>query len=277
MNDLKVGLQLYSIRDAMAEDMDNALRKVKEIGYDYVEFAGYFGHSAEEVKAMLDKYDLKCISVHQTYDVFLKNEEKEIEFLKAIGAKYCAIPWMGLENHKGSADYDQTIADITKVATALKENGIQMLYHNHDFEFNKYEGKFLLDWFYESFTPDLMQTQIDTCWVHYAGYDPAEYIRKYSGRSPIVHLKDFVCTKLGAGPVYALIDSTGNEQKKPSKEETGFEFRPLGRGIQNFSEILNAAKEAGTQYVIVEQDDSYDADSIENAKLSREYLKTLGL
>jgi len=277
MNDLKVGLQLYSIRDAMAEDMDNALRKVKEIGYDYVEFAGYFGHSAEEVKAMLDKYDLKCISVHQTYDVFLKNEEKEIEFLKAIGAKYCAIPWMGLENHKGSSDYDQTIADITKVATALKENGIQMLYHNHDFEFNKYEGKFLLDWFYESFTPDLMQTQIDTCWVHYAGYDPAEYIRKYSGRSPIVHLKDFVCTKLGAGPVYALIDSTGNEQKKPSKEETGFEFRPLGRGIQNFSEILNAAKEAGTQYVIVEQDDSYDADSIENAKLSREYLKTLGL
>jgi sugar phosphate isomerase/epimerase len=247
------------------------------MGYDYVESAGYFGYSAKEVKEMLDKYGLECVSVHQTYDVFLNDAKAQIEFLNTIGAKYCAIPWMGLEEHKGTENYDKNIADITMAAKDLKEKGIQMLYHNHDFEFNKFENKFLLDWFYDSFAPDLMQTEIDTCWVHYAGYDPTEYIKEYSDRAPVVHLKDFVCKNLGGGPVYALIDNSGKEDKTATREDNGFEFRPVGYGIQNFPEILKAAKEAGAQYVIVEQDDSYDADAMENAKKSREYLKSLGL
>ncbi len=92
---MKVGLQLYSIRWQMEEDMDAALKAVKEMGYDYVEFAGYFGKSADEVAALLEKYDLKCISVHQGYSVFLDKPGENVEFLKKIGAEYCAIPWMG--------------------------------------------------------------------------------------------------------------------------------------------------------------------------------------
>ncbi|MBE7042956.1 MAG: sugar phosphate isomerase/epimerase, partial [Ruminococcaceae bacterium] len=152
MKQFKVGLQLYSVRDDMAEDMLGTLKKVKEMGYDCVEFAGYFDHTAEEVKAMLDEVGLECVSVHQVYAPFLEQEQEMIDYLKVLGAKYCAIPWMGLENHKGNEGFEQAIADITKVAKALKENGIQMLYHNHDFEFNKFEDKFLMDWFYESFS-----------------------------------------------------------------------------------------------------------------------------
>ena len=242
MKNFKVALQLYSVRDKMAEDMDKTLEAVKKAGYDYVEFAGYFDKTAEEVKALLDKHGLTCVSVHQAYEVFLEEPEKNVEYLKTIGAKYCAIPWMSKEKHNGSGQFDKTASEITKVAKLLKENGIQMLYHNHDFEFEKYEGKFLNDWLLEAI-PEI-QPQVDTCWVHYAGYNPSEYIEKYTGRAEVIHLKDFVCKNLGGGPVYALIDESGKESKKQSKEETGFEFRPLGSGIQDFNAILKSAEKA---------------------------------
>ena len=277
MKNFKVALQLYSIRWDMEKDMDTTLKKVKEIGYDYVEFAGYYGHTAEEVKNMLDKYELECISVHQGTELFLKEGQNAIEYLKTIGARYCAIPWYNVDNLKGTEYWGKTVDEFTKVGKALKENGIQLLYHNHDFEFNKFENKFLLDWIFETIPADILQPQIDTCWVHYAGHDPAEYILKYSGRISILHLKDFVCKNLGGGPVYALIGNDGKDEKKASKEEVGFEFRPLGYGIQNFPKILEAAEKADIEYLVVEQDQSPDRAPMEAAKLSREYLRKLGI
>lgn len=276
MKDFKIALQLYGIRDEMEKDMDATLKAVKEMGYDYVEFAGYFGRSADEVKQLLDKHGLECISVHQAIGLFEEEGQKAIDFLKTIGAKYCAIPWYDVNELKGTDKWSDTVALFTKVGKSLKENGIQMLYHNHDFEFNKYEDKFLLDWLFEEIPSDYLQPQVDTCWVHYAGYNPAEYLVKYSGRISVIHLKDFVCKNLGSGPVYGLIDEAGNE-KKSSREDNGFEYRPLGLGIQNIPEILKAAEKAGATYLVVEQDESVDRPTMEAAKISRDYLKTLGL
>lgn len=276
MSKLKVGIQLYSIREDMEKDMDSALKAVADMGYDCVEFAGYFGKSAEEVKAMLDKYGLEAISVHQGYDVFLEDEKANIEYLKTLGVKFCAIPWMDVKKHKGNDVYPKTIEEITKVAKALKAAGIQMCYHNHDFEFEKYEDKFLLDWLYEDIPSDLLETEIDTCWVRYAGYDPCEYIAKYAGRAHIVHLKDFTCKAFAGGPVYALIDDSGKEGKKASREENGFMFKPVGSGIQDFPSIMSAAEKAGAEYVIVEQDQSEERPALEAAEMSRKYLKSIG-
>ena len=276
MKTFKVALQLYSVRDAMEKDMAGTLKAVKEMGYDYVEFAGYFDHTAEEVKAMLDDNGLECISVHQSPGLFLEEGQKAADYLKTIGAKYCAIPWYEVSKLAGSAVWADTVADFIKVGELLKANGIQLMYHNHDFEFNKYQDKFLLDWIYETIPADIIQPQIDTCWVHYAGYDPAEYLLKYSGRISVVHLKDFVCKNLGAGPVYALIGEDGKEEKKASREDNGFEFRPVGYGIQDFKKILEAADKAGADYVVVEQDQSLERPSLEAAAMSRAYLKTLG-
>ncbi len=277
MCDMKVGLQLYSIRDDMEKDMDKTLGEVKAMGYDYVEFAGYFGKSADEVAALLKKHDLKCISVHQTYDLFLKEGQPAVDYLKTIGVKYCAIPWLGVDCHKGHEKCEKSYAEIQEVGELLKKNGIQMLYHNHDFEFEKFEGKYLLDWLYDTFSADILQTEIDTCWVHYAGVDPAEYVRKYTGRAPVVHLKDFVCKKLSGGPVYALISEDGSEMKASKLwDETGFEFRPVGEGIQNIKSIIDAAKDAGAEYLIVEEDQCPTASPLDSARISRENLKKLG-
>ncbi len=276
MGNLKIGLQLYSVRDDMEKDMYAALKKVKEIGYDYVEFAGYFDHTAKEVRAMLDEIGLTAISAHQGYSLFLEKGQEAVDYLKEIGAKYVAIPWMDKADHKSGDHYDRILDEIKTVGKLLHDNGIQFLYHNHDFEFDKYEDKFLLDWLYESVPFDYLQTEIDTCWVKYAGYDPCEYIKKYTGRSPVVHLKDFTCKQFASGPVYALIDEDGKEIEKDSGDDNGFHFRPLGMGLQDFKAILKASEEAGAEYAIVEQDQSEDRPAMESAKISREHLKTLG-
>ena len=275
MKKFNVGLQLYSVRGEMEKDMDATLKAVKEMGYDYVEFAGYFGKTAEEVKALLDKHGLTAISVHQAPDLFEKEGKDAVDYLNTIGVKYCAVPWYVKDEFYNN--WDGTVEKFKRVSALLQDGGIQLMYHNHDFEFEKIDNEYILDKLYSTLDSSVLMPEIDTCWVHYAGVNPAEYIKKYSGRIKVLHLKDFVCEKLGGGPVYALIDEDGNEMKGGSKEDNGFKFTPVGYGIQDWNSILTAADEAGIEYVIVEQDDSYGECTLETARKSREYLKTLGL
>lgn len=278
MSNFKLGLQLYSVRDEMEKDMDACLKAVKEMGYECVEFAGFFGKSAEEVKAMLDKYGLEAISSHQTVGVKddepLKPEDT-VKYLNTLGVKYCAIPWYGKENYVN--DWDGTMAKFKKSSEILKKGGIDLYYHNHDFEFDKINGKTIHEMIFDNLGLDVIKPELDVCWVHYAGYEPTEVMKKYAGRIEILHLKDFVCKNLGGGPVYALIDNSGSEETKASKEDNGFEFRPVGYGIQDMPKIVEAAKECGIKYLIVEQDGHPNATSMEDAKKSIDYLKSIGL
>ncbi len=273
MKRFKIGLQLYSVRNEMEKDFEGTLKAVAEMGYEYVEFAGYFGKSAQEIKALLDKYGLKCVSVHQGVEWFLEEGKAACDFLKTFGVRMAVVPWYAAENHKGNPGWETTLVNFARVAQLLADCGMVMGYHNHDFEFGTYEGKYLLDWLYETFPAELLQPEVDTCWVHYAGVDPAAYLRKYAGRMQVVHLKDFSCDKLGGGPVYALIDKDGKEQDKPSKEETGFRFRPVGEGIQDWDAILAACEDAGAEVLIVEQDQSYEDAPLDAVARSRAFLK----
>lgn len=279
MKKFKVGIQLYGVRNAMAADFEGTLQKIKDMGYEYVEFAGYYGHTGEEIKQILDRIGLKCISVHQGLDFYNEKPEEAVAFLKAFGVKYSVIPWYERNGLVGHDAWEATKERFNKIADLLHENGMCLGYHNHDFEFEIYEGKFVHDYIFDAVPADRIEPELDTCWVHYAGLDPADKIRQFAGRVTLVHLKDFVCKKLGAGPVYDLIDTDGKPMKKPSKEESGFAICPLGRGRQNFASILEACEQSGTEYVIVEQDNVYDGmTELEAAKISRDYLRdTFGL
>lgn len=275
MKKFKVGLQLFGVRDKMKEDFEGTLQAVKDMGYDYVEFAGFYDKPAEEVKAILDKIGLTAISVHQGDQLYKEQGQAAVDYLKTVGVQYCAIPWFPIEDFKNN--WDKTITEFKEYSAALKKADIQLLYHNHDFEFEKIDGEYVIDKLYAALDSDVLNPEFDTCWVHYAGEDPCKYIEKYAGRVGVLHLKDFVCKNLAQGPVYALIDKNGKEGKKASLEDNGFQFMPLGMGIQDFPAILAAAEKAGTEYVIVEQDEWYDRPSLEAAKLSRDYLKSLGI
>lgn len=274
MSKVKVGLQLFSVRDKMSQDFEGTLKAVKNMGYDCVEFAGYFEKSSEEIRKILDDLGLECASVHQTPEIFITEGQPAVDFLKGIGAKYCALPWLPKETLK--TDFDKIIDTCNKAGKILKDNGIQLLYHNHDFEYETIDGECIIDKIYRVVPAEYLQPEFDTCWIKYAGYEPVEYLKKYSGRIDVVHLKDFICKELGSGPVYSLIDKSGKEVKSNSKEERGFKFRPVGSGMQDIPAIAKASIEAGAKYLIVEQDNWYDDDSLELAKQSREYLKSIG-
>ncbi len=279
MKQFKVGIQLYGVRNAMAADFEGTLQKIKDMGYEYVEMAGYFDHTGEEIKEILDRIGLKCISVHQNLDFFNENPEEKIAFLKAFGVRYVVIPWFDKSRLAGSEAWEETKALFNRIADLLKANGMSLGYHNHDFEFEKFDGKYLHEYIFEAVPADRIQPELDTCWVHYAGVDPVAKIKEFSGRLDLLHLKDFVCKQLGGGPVYDLIGEDGKPMKKPTREDNGFEFRPLGQGRQDFASILAAAEEAGVELVIVEQDKTYGGMSeLEAAKISRDYLRdTFGL
>lgn len=272
-----VGLQLYSVREFAEKDLKGTLQKVKDMGYDGVEFAGLYGYEPSEIKDMLDEIGLEPVSAHVALEEMLENPDKVIGGYAEIGCKYIAIPFLVDDRRPGAEGFAQTIKDIEKMAAKAKELGVQMLYHNHDFEFVKVDGEYGLDLLYNSISEDLLQTEIDTCWVNVAGEDPADYIRKYTGRSPVVHLKDFVMSgKEKPKHLYELIGIESDH--KEDEGEEAFGFRPVGYGVQDFPSILKASEEAGAEWVVVEQDQpALDKDSLECAAMSREYLKKIGL
>lgn len=277
MKSFNIGIQLYGLRNSMREDFEGTLRAVAEMGYEYVEFAGYFGRSATEIKEILDKYGLKCISVHQSLDFYYDDPEGAIDFLKTFGVKYSIIPWYKVEELAGTDKWETTALEFNKYASILHEHGMKLGYHNHDFEFRRVDGKFIHDYIFEAVPEEYIEPELDTCWLKYAGLDPSDKIYEYSGRVSIVHLKDFVCDRFGGGPVYDLIDSEGKELGG-SRENVGFEFRPLGEGVQDFASILEACEQSGTETLIVEQDQTYGMTELEAARISREYLRnTFGI
>ena len=279
MKKFNVGIQLYGLRNTLAEDFFGTLKAVRDMGYEYVEFAGYYGKTSEEIKAILDKYNLKCISVHQRLEFFNEDPQGAVDFLKGFGVEFVVVPWMETTNLAGYPEWENTKKDFVEKADLFAKNGMMLGYHNHDFEFAIVNGKYVHDYIFEAVAEDKIVPEIDTCWVRYADLDPAAKIRQFKGRVPIVHLKDFVCKNFGGAPVYDLIGTSGEAAKTASKEDNGFEFRPLGDGLQDFKSILEACEECGTHTVIVEQDKTYGGMSeLEAAKRARDYLKnTFGI
>ena len=265
---LPVALQLYSVRDELEADFEGTIAKVKEFGYDGVEFAGLYGKSAEQVKKILADAGLTPVSAHVPLDELLSDTQAVVATYKEIGCKYIAVPYLPEDRRPGTEGFDRTIEDIQKIADVCNEQGIQLLYQ-------KLDGKYALDILYSDVTADRLQTEIDTCWVGVAGEDPASYVLKYSGRAPVVHLKDYYMQ--GKEKPKKLYELIGIEDDGESASEEAFGFRPVGYGVQNMPAILDASVKAGAEWVVVEQDRPAPGDTpINSVKLSREYLKTLG-
>ena len=270
---LPVALQLYTVRDEMEADFEGTLKRVKELGYDGVEFAGLYGKTAAQVKELCQKYSLVPISAHVPLDDMVADPVGVLSDYAEIGCKYVVVPYLTEERRPGTDGWAKTIEDIRLVCGKAKELGMTMLYHNHDFEFAKIDGEYALDILYNTVPADLLQTELDTCWVNVGGEEPAAYVRKYSGRAPVVHLKDFVMKGKG-GKLYELI---GIDDESDTAEEDAFSFMPVGSGCQNLPDILQASVDAGAEWVVVEQDRPAKGNTpFESAEISRNNLTKLG-
>jgi sugar phosphate isomerase/epimerase len=271
---LPVMLQLYNVREELTKDFAGTLQQVSAMGYKYVELAGLYGKTPQEFLAGLKKAGLAAVSAHVPYRDMAADPERVIGNHIEIGCKYITIPYLNDDDRSTGANYETVKKFIAILGKLVNKKGAILLYHNHDFEFKQYNGKYALDDLYASIPANLLQTEIDTCWAKVGGVNPADYIRKYIGRSPVVHLKDFFLPE-GLKPenVYELI---GLAKKADPGAKGGFEFRAIGHGIQDIPAILKASEDAGASWVVVEQDrPTPGKTALECAKDSIDYLNGL--
>ncbi|MEI7025023.1 sugar phosphate isomerase/epimerase family protein [Paenibacillus sp. y28] len=227
-----IGLQLYTLRQETAQDFKATLAKVAALGYEGVEFAGYGGLNAGELKELLDELGLQAIGSHVSLKALREDLDGQIEYLKTIGGKVLICPYVAEEERRHEADWKALYAFLEQTGHTVRERGLAFAYHNHAFEFEaEVDGQFAFDAMYTYTTPAAVQVELDVCWVQYAGQDPLAYIRRYAGRLPLLHLKDYL-----------------------PQAQAGLDTVELGRGIVDLQAVAEAAVEAGVEWLIVEQD-----------------------
>lgn len=273
MKMLPIGIQVYSVRDAAEKDFKGTLQALKEMGYDFLELAGLYGMSFEKARAAVEEAGIPVLSAHVPWDELMREPERTIAGYVSLGCRYIVIPYLSEELRPAAPGFARVVRTIPELGKRCAEKGAVLLYHNHDFEFTRMEnGTYVLDLLYQAVPAELLQTELDSCWIKVAGEDPAAYVRKYKGRCPVVHLKDFTLK----GPrreLDTLIAWASGAQ--PQSEDGFFAFRPVGYGMQDIPAILRAAEESGARYLVVEQDYSLEHTPLKAAQMSVEYLREL--
>ncbi|MCC4212565.1 sugar phosphate isomerase/epimerase family protein [Leeuwenhoekiella parthenopeia] len=257
------GLALYTVRDAMGEDPKKTLKTVAEDGYLNIEAAGYneglfYGMSPADFAAYLTDVNLKPISTHQG-SVTLENADQMIADVKAAGFTYFVVPVppMGMftfDPETQTMGMSGTVKELTSILNTLGEKceaaGLQLLYHNHDFEYKpNADGIVPIEYMLENTDPKYVNFQMDLFWVTKAGADPVAYFEKYPGRFKLWHVKD--------------MDAEGR-------------FAPVGEGSIDFARILAEKEESGMQYYFVEQDMTFNHSPLEAIKISHKALEEIG-
>lgn len=257
-----IGLQLYTLREAIKADPGAALKAVAAAGYKQGEMYGFPNcdpmiQAAKDAGLALHSSHFEWDSVVNPKDDSLSDFMKILEKAKATGLKHLVIPYLADKN-RGSVDaFKKVAANANKAAAKAKAAGIQLAYHNHNFEFKPLEGgKTGFDIFMEEFSPD-MKFELDLFWVKVGGQDPVALLKKLTGRVTQVHLKD-----LKAGMTLPNFGSVPPDA-----------FQELGDGIIATEPLLAAAKAAGVEHAHVEQDQSPDA--MASIKQSAAYLRSL--
>jgi len=243
---IPIALQLYTLREEMQKDFSGTLKKVAEIGYNGVEFAGFGGMNAGELKLLLDDLGLKPAGAHINIDELRNNLDEVIYYNLEIGNKYIVCPYL---EFKCKEDFLNMAIEFNKIGTKLKNAGLNLCYHNHAHEFKMFDGVYGLDILYKDTTSNTLMAEIDTYWVAYAGLNPIEYLKKYKYRTPLIHIKDM-----------------DNTEKR--------EFTEIGNGILPIDKIINQAEINKAEWIIVEQD-KCKMNPIESVTISYKNLKKM--
>ncbi len=239
-------LQLYSLRDRVEGDFAGQLKKVAAVGYRGVEFAGFHGIPANEMRALLGALSLTPAGSHTPLEQLENDLDAVIAYNRAIGTQAVVIPYAAFETE---ADVERIVSLSRKIAPSIREAGMRLLYHNHHQEFNtKFDGKPVLELLRDRTAPEELEFELDIYWAAHAGYDPVQVMRDFGSRCVYVHAKDM-----------------NNRQEKKMTE--------VGTGVVDTAGVLAQCDRQGIPWVIVEQDeieiDEYQSVEISLRNLSR--------
>jgi sugar phosphate isomerase/epimerase len=263
----RVGLQLYTVRDAMKTDFAGTIAKVAATGYQEVEFAGYFDHSPKDIRALLDKNSLVSPSCHVGYDVVEKKWPETLEAAKIVGHSYIICPWINEKQRGEPGGWKRAVDLFNKAGEASQKEGIQFGYHNHSFEFQPAEtlgGKLPYDFLLAETDPKLVVMEMDLCWISVAGQNPIDYFDKYPDRFALVHVKDWVKDST---------HSSGYEGAMGQTVRYNGHMADVGQGSIDWKNLFAHDDKAGIKHYFVEND--YPKSAFDDIKISYNYLRDL--
>lgn len=248
---MEIGAQLYTISDfcQSLESFEESLKKIADIGYKNIQVSGTCEFEPQWLAEQLKKNGLKCVLTHTPEAKLKADAAKVAKDHDVFDCKYVGLGWYTFNEKSDNQNFASFIKDFTPVADILAENGKYFMYHNHNHEFRRIDGKLTIERLEEQMAADRMGFTLDTYWVQRAGADPAYWVERLKGRVPCIHLKD--CT----------FDD---------------KMAVIGEGNINFERIFKKAEASGTEYMLVEQDDCYGEDPFDCLKRSYEYLKSRG-
>ncbi len=255
MKNLCVAAQLYTVREQMKtpEQIADGLRRIKQIGYSSVQVSGIGKIEPEHLKDLLDQNGLTVCATHIPWDRMENDLDALINEHKIINCKYVGLGSMPPKYRADKDGYIQFAKEASIVGRKLRDCGLQFIYHNHAFEFMKFDGKTGLEILFEETDPEAFHFEIDTYWIQAGGANPVSWIRKVAGRMEVIHFKDM-----------------GNAgDRVPIMAE-------VGEGNLEWPEIINACRDTGVEYAAVEQD-VCQRDPFESLAISYQNLEILGL
>ncbi len=246
-----IAAQLYTVRDFLKtpKDMASSFARIKAIGFDTVQVSGIGPIETQELKRMLDGEGLRCCATHEPGKDILGNPEAVVERLKILECFHTAYPYPHTAP-KTAPEYRNLAAALDRSGALLRKAGIALSYHNHAIEFERFGDRTGLEIILENASALNLMAEIDTFWVQYGGQDPSAWCRKLANRLPLLHLKD-----------YGIVEN----------KHRMFE---VGRGNLDWKSIVGAARQSGTEWFIIEQDECA-GDPFDSLKISLEYLLAL--
>ncbi|WP_295203629.1 sugar phosphate isomerase/epimerase [uncultured Chryseobacterium sp.] len=252
-----LGIQLYTVREALSANPEKTLEKLAEMGFTDLEIYGYngtfFGRTANEFNSILKNTGQRVVSSHHTTGIahpdqgtLLHDWEKTVEDMKTMGAEYMVCSYIFPEE-RTPENYLKLPCILNTAGAVVRKAGMQLAYHNHDFEFETMDDAGnVYDFILKNSSPELVKMELDLYWIAKAGLDPLDYFEQYPGRFPLWHVKDM---------------KAGNK-----------DFTEIGNGILDFKRIFNKQKQAGLKHWFLEQDSS-DKDIFESIAISKKYIQ----
>lgn len=250
-----VAAQLYTVRDFIKtpEDMDKSMERIKGIGYNAVQVSGAGPMEHQQIKDIMDKHDLTICATHISFDKMKEDLEDVIYQHKLWNCKYVGVGSMPREYQASKEGYQAFAKEASEIGRKLVDEGLQFIYHNHNFEYVKFDGVLGMDILLNESDPEAFGFEIDTFWVQAGGCNPVDWINKVAGRMQVVHFKDMA---MGEGMKYTMAE--------------------VGEGNLNWPDIIDACVKNNVEWAAVEQD-ICQRDPFESLEISLKNLKNLGL
>lgn len=265
MKKIKMASPLYILRNECEQDLAGVLRKLAKIGFDGIEFLGFFGHSADEVKQMLLDNGLEALGNHVPFQELMANADDILSFHQKVGCSYLTVADVPLDH------FDAVVSALDMLASKAAEKGMRLLYHNHDQELIEKTGsKENLAYIMDCTKSETICLEPDLGWMEIGGGDPAWYLTRYADRCPVIHLKDYYSSDNNLlGRVREFVPERG------TAERGHFEFRPTGYGVLNLPKLMPLCLKCNPEWFVMDHDLSYERDSYDDLKASLDYTRML--